>query len=540
MTEIEELVERVVKETGRRREEIRAKMDERKEKTHGLLSDYGAIYAVAKEHGIDLSEGETQVTELSKLKPASSVNIFGRVKAVYSEREFSRKDGSRGRFASASLLDSSGEVRVVLWDQNASIVSKLRVGDTLLVKNGYAKENRGQLEVHAGPLTNMVVNPQNMTAKLPDTAERLDSIKSLQAGMPSVNLVCRVSSYFPKTEFQRSDGSKGSRASFIGEDESGTVRVVLWEPLSEMDLKEGDIVRVENAYTKAGLNGETEVQAGSRGRIFKSDAKLKLKPLEKRGMGSVKVGEVKADMRGFDLEARVMKVYPPREYSKGMMASLVAGDSTGTIRVVLWDEKSKVAGELKEGDAIRVRNAYSKANMNQEAEVHIGRYSEVTVDSRSKVPTAGEISEMMTEEKRIADLDASDRFVKITGKIVQVEDKPLFYTTCSECGKKAQNLGGEWMCEECGVVEGTPNMIASVVVEDDSGNVRAIAFKDKAEKILGMDLEEAMNIIGETQDEKAPLAQARGRIVGSKVALLGKVSYNEYSDQLEFIVDDTA
>lgn len=538
MTDVEQLFKKVVLETGKPEKEIKARMQERKEKTHGLLSDYGALYAVAKEYGIDLNESETQTVELSKLKPSATANVVGRVKTVYSEREFARKDGSKGRFASAVIADASGESRVVLWDQNTTVVSRLRVGDVLLVKNGFVKDNRGQIEVHAGSLTGITINPSNVTAKLPEVAERIDSIGQLAPSSPSVNVVCRVSNYMPRLEFKRSDGSSGSRSSFTGEDESGSIRVILWDPLSEMELKDGDVVKLENAYTREGMGGQLELQAGSRSRIMKSDTLLKLKPLPKRQDGTVKIGDIKADMRGFTLEARVMHVYPPREYSKGIMASLIAGDASGTIRVVLWDEKAKVASELKEGDSVRVRNAYSKANLSQEPEVHAGKYSDVTVDSSIKVPSSGDINEMRTEEKRIADLDQTDRFVKISGRIVAVEDRPPVYYTCSECGKKVQNLGGEWMCEECGVNEGAPNMLASVIVEDDSGNIRAIAFKDKAEKLFGTDLEEAMNLIGETQDEAAPVAQAREKMVGRKVTLLGKVSYNEYSDQLEFMVSE--
>ncbi len=538
MTEVDELLNKIVEESGKPVDEIKEKMRERKEKTHGLLSDYGALYAVAKEYGIDLSSGETSVTPLADVQPANSVNVIGRAKTIYSEREFSRKDGGKGKFASVVIVDGSGERRVVLWDQNTAAVKKLHVGDILLVKNGYAKDNRGQIEVHAGALTNLVINPQNVTIELPEVSERIDSISALDPGLPSVNVTCRVDTYYPKTEFKRSDGSTGSRASFIGEDETGTIRVVLWDPLSETELKEGDIVKLENAYTREGLNGETELQAGSRSRIVKSDAKLKLKPLEKKTAGVVKVSDVKPDMKSLTLEARVLRVYEPREYSKGMMASLIVGDETGTIRVVLWNEQSKVANELKDGDAVRIKNGYSRANMNDEAEVHVGKYSEVTVDSGIKAPSVGEINELLTEEKSIIDLDASDRFVKVKGRVVEVEERQMFYMTCGECGKKVQNLGGEWMCDECGVVEGSPNMILSIVLEDDTGNIRAVAFRDMAEKLAGLDAEEAMNLIGELQDELAPLAKARENLGGSEITVMGRVNYNEYSDQLEFIVGE--
>jgi len=540
MTDIEKLIARVMEESGKTIGDIEAEMKKRKEKTHGLLSDYGALYAVAKEYGVDLSDGESDFTALSELAPSKSVNVCGRIKTIFSEREFSRKDGSTGRFASLVIADASGESRVVLWDSNTSLVAESRVGDVLAVKNGYVKENRGNIELHAGSLTAITLNPPHAPQDLPEVKERIDILSALEPGLPAVNVICRISSYYPKTEFSRADGSTGSRASFMAEDETGKVRVVLWDPLSETELAEGDIVKIENAYTKEGLNGGVELQAGSRSRIGKTEAKLNLPPLPEKTEGSVKISDIKSPLNGFTLEARVLRVYEPREYSRGTMASLILGDSTGTIRCVLWNEASPMADKLKEGDAIRISNAYSKANMNSEFEVHVGKYAKLDIEKGLDVPSTDQINEVMAEEKSIMDLDSSDSYVKIKGKVIAVEERSLFYMTCGECNKKVQNLGGEWMCEECGVVEGSPNMLVSVVVEDKTGNIRAVAFKNNAEKIIGMDVEAAMNMIGETQDEAAPLSHAKDTIVGQDLTLLGRVNYNDYSDQLEFLVNDVA
>ncbi|MFH1403924.1 MAG: OB-fold nucleic acid binding domain-containing protein [Candidatus Altiarchaeota archaeon] len=538
--DVESLIERVSSDSGKSVDEIRQKMAERKEKTHGLLSDYGAVYAVAKEYGLDLSETEIKVTKLDSLTPSSPVTVAGRVKTVFSAREFQRKDGSTGRFASVIIVDETGESRIVLWDQNTEAVKKLRIGDILLVRNGYAKDNQGALEIHAGNLSNLAINPSNLQVSLPEIEETVDEIGSLTAGMPSINLVCRVNSYYPPTEFSRSDGSTGKRASFIGEDKSGTLRVVLWDNAAEAEIAEGDFVKLENAYTRSGLNDEVELQVGNRGRVMKTESSIKLKPLEKKSAGKIKISEVSPELRNFTLEARVLRVYEPREYSKGQMASLIVGDDSGTIRVVLWDDKASAASELKEGDSVRLNNVYAKPNLNNEPEVHVGRYGDVVPDPSVNVPTVGQISSSMSQEKSIADLENNDRFVKIKGKIIDVEDRPILYMTCSECDGRVQNLGGEWLCDSCGMVDSTPNMLASVILEDSTANIRAVAFKEKAEGILGMDLEEAMNHIGEAQDESAPVKVARQKIVGKKISLIGHVNYNDFSDQLEFIVDDLA
>lgn len=539
MNDVSNLIQKVSDESKLSVDEIKSKMLERKEKTHGLLSDYGALYAVAKEYGIDLSEEETQLSDIASVKPQNSVNLCGRVSMVYSPREFKRKDNTTGKFASVVVVDKSGEIRVVLWNGNAEITKQIHVGDTLLIRNGFSKDNKGIIEVHAGSLTSLTLNPKNVSIQLPDVEEKITKIVDLKEDMDSVTLICRVNSYFPTTEFKRPDGTTGKRASFIAQDPSGTARVVLWGNNAEISLKEGDYVRLENAYTRLGLNSEVEVQAGNRSRVLPSDKKLDLPPLEKKTQaGEVKIREVKPDLRGFTTTARVIKIYPPRDYANGKMSSLIIADETGSIRTVLWNEKSDIANELKEGDAVKITNAYSKANLNNEPEIHVGKYGEVLVNQELKVPPVEELGKLVASGRKIADLENNERNVKITGQVVDLNtERPILYMTCPSCGKKVQNLGGDWFCDACGNIDPNPNMVLSLILEDDTGNIRAVLFRESAEKIAGMDVEEVMNLIGESQNESMPAKQIKEKLLNKEVSLVGKVRYNEYGEKLEFIVD---
>ena len=110
--------------------------------------------------------------------------------------------------------------------------------------------------------------------------------------------------------------------------------------------------------------------------------------------------------------------------------------------------------------------------------------------------------------------------------------------TCAVCNRRVQNLGGEWFCETCGNAEPKPNLMIGFTIEDDTGSIYALAFRENAEKILGMELEEILNEIGEAQDEFAPLRSAEEKgLINSELNLIGRVRYNEYRDQLEFMVE---
>jgi len=536
--DIDSLVERIANDSGNTVDAIKGMMEQRKEVTHGLLSDYGALYAVAKEFGISLDNAETvTLSKISDITPGRPFNIAGRIKLAYPVKEFQRKDNSTGRMASLILMDDSAEIRLVLWDRNSEIANRVKKGDILLVRNGYGKESlQGGAELHATSLTSLGINP-TMSVNLPEVEENLVKINELNPDTNSVDLICRVSSYYPPVEFTRPDGTTGVRASFTGEDETGSIRVVLWDSAAKPRLKRGDFVKVENAYTRE-RNGELELQAGNRSRLIPTDAEIDLPPLQE--LQGVKILDVKEDMRDFSVSGRVMQVFPQRSYSDGMMASLILGDETGTIRAVLWNENSEIVKELKKGDSIVVRNAYSRAGLNNGIEVHAGRYSEIAVDQDSNLPSLEDIEKSLIKKKKIADLENLDSHIQIKGSIVDLDEgRKLIYMTCPTCNRSIQNSGFGWFCERCNEdVEPNSNLIASLILEDKTGSIRAICFRENAEKVLGMDMEEVMNIIGEMQDEQEPLRRAKESLVNKKVTLLGRVKYSEFSDQLEFIVDE--
>lgn len=545
---IDKLIKKVVKESGKTKKEIKELMEKRKEATHGLLSDFGALYAVAKEFGISLEEGEKEIelTKISEISAQKSCNIAARVKAVYPSKDFKRKDGSSGKLASLVLMDDSGECRLVLWNNSAELAKKISKGDILMIRNAYGKESLdGNVELHATSLTHLTVNPK-IDFSLPKVTEKLFKIGNLKvADEKGINLICRVSSYFPPADFIRQDGSSGTRAAFIAEDETGKIRVVLWGENAKLNIKRGDFVKIENAYTKEGLNQELELQVGNLGRVIKTEEKIPSLPKlaeieEKEGKGEIlKINEIKTDTTGFTTFARVINVFSPKQYTGGKFSSLIIADKTGTIRTVLWDEKSNIVNELKKGDAISLKNVYCKANLNQEPEIHVGKFSEITLSQDSALETLEEIERALIKEKKIHNLESNDRYVKITGNIVALDEKKLTYMTCSNCNKKIQNLGMGWYCDFCQEdTDPKPNLVFSFTIEDETGSIRAVSFREQAEKILGMDLESIMNVIGETQDELGPIKQLKDSIINTKISLVGRVRYSNFSDQLEFLVTE--
>jgi len=72
---LSKLTKKIAKFTGKKEKEIREMVEKRKEATHGLLSDYGALYAVAKEFGVPL-EDDVKCSKISEIEPCAMERII--------------------------------------------------------------------------------------------------------------------------------------------------------------------------------------------------------------------------------------------------------------------------------------------------------------------------------------------------------------------------------------------------------------------------------------------------------------------------------
>jgi len=96
-------------------------------------------------------------------------------------------------------------------------------------------------------------------------------IKELKPGLSDIQLEGRVIVIeSAKTIQNKEDKSLKTRKEFIIGDETGTVRVVLWN--IDVNIKQGDAIRIIDAWTIA-YRDQVEVQAGKSSKIEKIDDK---------------------------------------------------------------------------------------------------------------------------------------------------------------------------------------------------------------------------------------------------------------------------
>jgi replication factor A1 len=190
-------------------------------------------------------------------KTSGNVHLSGTVKAVLGLTKFTRSDQSDGTVMRFTLMDDSGEVTVVAWNEKALELEKsLKANACLQLGNAKVKETQnGGIEVHVDftSFVNVQAAPLQLT-----------KIASLNENQ-SVNVEGLVLTIPECKEVTTAKGETVKLTVFELKDESGTVKVSAWRQHAEAlnGLKIGDKVLLENAYVKKGFGDKMELSTRS-------------------------------------------------------------------------------------------------------------------------------------------------------------------------------------------------------------------------------------------------------------------------------------
>ena len=237
-------------------------------------------------------------------------------------------------------------------------------------------------------------------------------------------------------------------------------------------------------------------------------------------------------LRSLNLEARIVRIYPVREFNSkgrtGKVASLILGDETGTVRLSLWDEQTNLIDKLEVDQPIEVFGAYTKEGMGG-IELRLSKKGGVKMLEDSDIPSVNEIENSIEASSTIAGLKdgaAGD----VRAAVVQLFETSVFYEVCPTCRKRLTKEGDKYKCAEHGVVEPEYTVVLSGVIDDGTSNIRVVFFRDSALKLIGMTMENALKI-RDSFFEHIDL-------LGKEFNFSGKVRKNAAFNRTEFVVND--
>lgn len=202
----------------------------------------------------------------------------------------------------------------------------------------------------------------------------------------------------------------------------------------------------------------------------------------------------------------------------GKLASVSISDETGSIRLVLWDSEIDRIEDLAEGDVVAV-SGYVKEGL-YGLEIRLGRYGKIEKSH-----------EKMSRRARISDLKEGQR-KDIRAAVVQLFESNPFYEVCPQCGLSLKEDGENYVCVSHGQIEPAYALHISGILDDGTDNIRGILFKEQAEKILGLNVNEAKDVV---LRKGTPALFQRARL--GEYVFEGQIRRNKFFDRLEFIVN---
>jgi replication factor A1 len=368
------------------REKFSQLIDDKIDAMDGLCDQWTAALLVAHDQGVDdltamkksaagaaaQDGGSAMVAEgvLIKVKDISmerrNVDFVGKITTAYPPRTFNRSDGTSGSVANITVADETGEIRVSLWDDLADAVKTgdIKEGDILRIR-GYVKEGQKGLEVSIGR-GGGIAKDDSVKITLKDPMVRISEVKAGMGNMCTRGMI--LSRQEPRT-FSRKDGSTGSLASLMIGDETGKIRVTVWDTkIAEVDpYQPGETIEILHGYTREAYNGGVEINVGSRGIIRKSETPVKYEET------TTKIGDITADqsynIKGTVTGVDVAKEFVTKDGKPGRLCGVFLSDESGRIRVVFWGEHANFAEALSVGDEVLVTDVQARVNMRGEIEL---------------------------------------------------------------------------------------------------------------------------------------------------------------------------
>ena len=348
-------------------EEFREAVEAKVEQMGGLADEETAAMLIA--HDLDGGEVETIADIEAGLE---EVKFLGKVSGVGELRTFERdgEDDSDGHVLNLDVADESGAVRVALWDEDAvAAAEEIDAGDVFRIK-GRPKDGYNGVEVSADRL-----EPDEEADIDVDVGGRVTA-DSLSMGQSDVNFRGVVLDTDSVRTFDRDDGTEGRVSNLTLGDETGRVRVTLWDERADAaeELAAGESVEVVDGYVRE-REGSLELHVGSRSEINELDEAVEFVP-DATDIADIEIGQT-VDIAGVVRSADPTRTFDRDDGSEGQVRNVRVQDTTDDIRVALWGEKADLG--LGPGDEVFCADVEIQEGWQDDLEASAGWRSTVAV-----------------------------------------------------------------------------------------------------------------------------------------------------------------
>ncbi|TFF89363.1 MAG: DUF2240 family protein [Promethearchaeota archaeon] len=549
---LENVIDKLIKITDLSRKEIMEKIEVIKKDLAGLVTDEGAAYLIAKEKGIDLKKElkprRRPITKIKDLNPKKTlVNLIGRITKIFDVNTFTRKkDGSEGRVGSFILEDKTGQVRIVLWDNQTEVIETHQIenGDPIYIENGNLRTGRNGLEIHISRRGKLDEPPESLKEMVPEKRD-IYYINDLKDGLRGINIHGIINWKGEINEFKRDTGETNQVISIIIRDETGSIRCSIWgEKADRMERFEvGDQIKMEDVAVRNNDIGDLQVHANINTAINKLEKPISIQ----KAVGvDFKIGELTHGSKRIKTKFKVIKKESIREVTSKSgedyrIGDFLVADETGCITLTAWNEDIE---KIEVGKVYELANGYIN-EFRGSLSLNIGKYGDLE-ESSEKIEDTNLENDVSNNIGQSPDLRQfimhikENKYTQLRGSIVKIYEKIPIYESCPECMKKVtENEDGTWQCPKCGKIDKKEDrMIFSFVLDDGTDNIRVTVAGDVAEKLMDITAKEARKIIEKEMYGKAPLEMKEPELLGKEISLTGTPKMNDFTEKIEIFASN--
>ncbi len=273
MSELENLITKLLEQkTELTKEQVEEQIKLKKEKIGaGYLTDQGALFLIASDYGVTLSEPLKVEMSLKDLYAgAKEISLETRVLNLSPAKQFSRKDGSPFYLRTMTVYDTNSTASVKLWDEKANLpgIENLKPGDLIKIIKAYVKSDLdGSPTINIGSGSN--IETTDTKSEIPTIDTITKDVSELQEGQKDLVITGMIDGVISGMEFTNSRGQPGKalRMRVKGKEGSG-MRVVIW------GKDESSIPNMISQSAKVRLLG-VKVKSGNQGlEIHGNDATI--------------------------------------------------------------------------------------------------------------------------------------------------------------------------------------------------------------------------------------------------------------------------
>ena len=314
MSEFDTLLNKLLEQkTDLTKEGIEEKIKEKKEKIGaGYLTDQGALFLIASDLGITLSEPLKVEMGLKDLYVgAKEISLETRVLSFSPAKQYSRKDGSPFFLRSMTVYDGDSAASVKLWDEKANLpgIEELKPGDLIKIIKAYVKSDlNGSPTINIGSGSNL--ETLDVESKIPTIDTITKDVGTVKENENNLVVSGTIDGMINKMEFTNSRGLPGKalRLSLKGAD-GKVMRTVLWgkdeESIPKMIFPSARI-KLFGVRTKSGNQG-LELH-GNETTIIQIEGEKEVKPIIIRIISISQNDSGKSMILGVDSKRNMFKI----------------------------------------------------------------------------------------------------------------------------------------------------------------------------------------------------------------------------------------